>query len=668
MEFWRVFVFCEHSSIRPKGHCDHQGVQSAYRYVENSFASKTRRHDEPFIAVLMTTTTTTTVTTTAIRGIHNYTGVSCHLSAALQIICHSIVPLRCALIHIANNTLEGDKTIARPDGFETLILLGRFFRELTTTSTATAVDPTSFYDQLTKTTTLRLDPNQLGDATVAARTILELVLQCIKELETATTQSPSETLATTTTTTNSMDINDNNYRCWSIFLEIMEQSIGGTVIQALVGKRTIRNDDIHPHSINNVKGKTRKTIQIQRQKTKTRSMACPFPLPAMEQQQHPNYIIAALRTATILPRRMYGYNWDKAHDYQEEETVLEEEEDGDDEEHQPWMVDLPETELAEEDWETYQTVHFQSLPFHVMFQLQPFVYRNGRIERRGRRVELVQSQQHANNNNNNNNNVFVVPLTFDMPKEIFTSCSDGKPYDMHHEGIMSCSDDGCRCTRWMLQAAVLHIDVPRHEDEHVDDGDDDELGGAGGHYVCLIKENHVGSSSGTTTADPSVWSLVDDDQVTTVSITDDDEQDIEQLLRYFDIAKHSGDSEEAISPTLLSFSRHCTCGIKNQLYERKMDEFVTELKSLGIFAASQGSADKSSLLVKCDIHNSSSNIDWSKPTELVGRRLRIRWATGKFYSGVVASYDSTSGKHRVQYKDGDVRDYCLAKKTIDWES
>jgi hypothetical protein len=50
----------------------------------------------------------------------------------------------------------------------------------------------------------------------------------------------------------------------------------------------------------------------------------------------------------------------------------------------------------------------------------------------------------------------------------------------------------------------------------------------------------------------------------------------------------------------------------------------------------------------------------------VGKRIRVKWAKGKFYPGTVTGYDLSTGKHQVTYEDGDVKDYNLAKKTIEW--
>jgi hypothetical protein len=59
--------------------------------------------------------------------------------------------------------------------------------------------------------------------------------------------------------------------------------------------------------------------------------------------------------------------------------------------------------------------------------------------------------------------------------------------------------------------------------------------------------------------------------------------------------------------------------------------------------------------------------DWSKPESLVGRKLKVRWAKDRFYSGIVDYYDVETGKHRVLYDDGDVREYDLRNMTVEWE-
>ncbi|OEU21177.1 hypothetical protein FRACYDRAFT_234804 [Fragilariopsis cylindrus CCMP1102] len=56
----------------------------------------------------------------------------------------------------------------------------------------------------------------------------------------------------------------------------------------------------------------------------------------------------------------------------------------------------------------------------------------------------------------------------------------------------------------------------------------------------------------------------------------------------------------------------------------------------------------------------------AKSENLIGKRLKVKWAKGKLYAGTILSYDQSTGKHRVKYDDGGVKEYVLAKKTIEW--
>ena len=51
------------------------------------------------------------------------------------------------------------------------------------------------------------------------------------------------------------------------------------------------------------------------------------------------------------------------------------------------------------------------------------------------------------------------------------------------------------------------------------------------------------------------------------------------------------------------------------------------------------------------------------PLVMVGKRIEIRWSYGRWYKGVVASYDAAAEKHHVEYDDGDTGDYDLKTKT-----
>ena len=64
-----------------------------------------------------------------------------------------------------------------------------------------------------------------------------------------------------------------------------------------------------------------------------------------------------------------------------------------------------------------------------------------------------------------------------------------------------------------------------------------------------------------------------------------------------------------------------------------------------------------------------SDDDDGDGSALLGRRVRIRWANGKWYCGVVVSFDGTRGargKHRVRYDDGEEKAYDMWTKA-NWQ-
>lgn len=153
---------------------------------------------------------------------------------------------------------------------------------------------------------------------------------------------------------------------------------------------------------------------------------------------------------------------------------------------------------------------------------------------------------------------------------------------------------------------------------HVTDDDDVEVDDEeGGHYVAIVRH---GEDS---------WYLVDDANITELS-----EETALQLL--------SGDENTVTSRgsymqgLLLVYTQNVT----DATTEKILADFVEEL--------------------------TKSSVDWTRPKDLVGLPLRIKWAKAKFYPGTVASYNEETGKHQVRYADGDVREYNLRQKTIEW--
>jgi len=66
------------------------------------------------------------------------------------------------------------------------------------------------------------------------------------------------------------------------------------------------------------------------------------------------------------------------------------------------------------------------------------------------------------------------------------------------------------------------------------------------------------------------------------------------------------------------------------------------------------------------VHDLVGQIHSQTPEDLVGKRLLVKWAKGKFYPGIVKEYDAASGMHSILYDDGDVKHYTLSAKTVEF--
>jgi Ubiquitin carboxyl-terminal hydrolase len=168
-----------------------------------------------------------------------------------------------------------------------------------------------------------------------------------------------------------------------------------------------------------------------------------------------------------------------------------------------------------------------------------------------------------------------------------------------------------------------------------------------GHYLALVQQQLENMAP--------AWFLVDDEDVFPVSS--------EQALDMF-----SGGAWSDVYPSdqtqrtatvygvLLIYARKDSFDpTRNAAMAVALQEFEDELSRRFNVGAVGNTADN------------QSDVDWSLPKSIVGRRVRIKWANGKFFGGQVAAYIEATRKHRVVYDDGDVREYRLEKKEIVWE-
>lgn len=167
-----------------------------------------------------------------------------------------------------------------------------------------------------------------------------------------------------------------------------------------------------------------------------------------------------------------------------------------------------------------------------------------------------------------------------------------------------------------LVGGILHHDEAERDEDY-----------EGGHYTTVLRDNDQ-------------WCKVDGEEVTSISET-----------KALDLL--SGRTDDSLTRgTLVVYSQTNAEADRQTL----LDTFCQSL--------AQSTLEGQSLFPATATTTNDS--DDKNPRALVGKRVRIRWSGGKLYEGTVTHYDEASGKHRVQYDDGDVKNYRLHKKVVEW--
>jgi Ubiquitin carboxyl-terminal hydrolase len=178
--------------------------------------------------------------------------------------------------------------------------------------------------------------------------------------------------------------------------------------------------------------------------------------------------------------------------------------------------------------------------------------------------------------------------------------------------------------RYNLAGGILHVTDPDQEQNNDEEG---------GHYIA------VACSHGQ-------WYLIDDDSTHLVSVN----QVCSWLSGdWYTPPPSSDDSGSRIQ------SGSYLCGVLLVYHHTNLS-----LTADPILQSVRSYIDSTSC---CEVPSLQSASDGMNA---VGRRVRVLWNGGTFYSGVVTRYNPQSGKHTIAYDDGDVRDYNLSKKTIEW--
>lgn len=511
------------------------------------------------------------------RGIENVTGVGCHLSSAIVVLCYALVPLRNALLHILECHERAFLLRAQQSGnseagcvqrqqvvdpaHSGLVELAKLLQKMSASTDdegSTAVDPTRVY----KSFESQCNPYQLGDSTRA----LSMLLQKIRSLF-LVSGTPAE----------NENSDEKIAEAQRNFQSLYKYLLEGTMQQELVGKRTLGTT---------AEAGKKGSIEVRR-KRKQIPLTCPFPLDGSSDS-----VSSAIHEATQ-PIGLRGYNWEGASDGYETWSEL-----PDDTANATSASESDYDADASSDWETTKQISFGTLPSFLLFHLRRFSLVDGRLEA--------------------SENVVDVPLRINI---------GGTNTETRDENVTSKPVQ--KLQAYKLVGGILHAD----------EGDKEDLDYEGGHYVAVCRLNDD-------TVNDSTWCLFNDEKVTVLT----------QSVAMDVLAgrPNAMPDRPCMRGTLLVYLKESGDGYSNTL--KTLEERFQE--SLSCMAE-----EGATFFPTKPIPTGQT----SQPEDLVGNRLRIRWAKGKFYAGKVISYNETTGKHCVEYDDGDIREYKLHKKTIQWE-
>ncbi|CAJ1966151.1 unnamed protein product [Cylindrotheca closterium] len=254
------------------------------------------------------------------RGIKNVSGVSCHISCALQILLHSLIPICDALTKKENG----------PHPSRPLHQMSEFAKELRDDSPPddenplSPVDPSPLYKMLkdfrssTAKSTLSLEPEDVGDASTAILMLLKLLRQQSKD--------------------------------WASLVDLCSM---GSMRYSIKGEYHIAASD----------GSNKKRIRIKPGKIKQ----MPFPFPISGEYQS---LDEALKTA-LQPTEVVGYNWQSQKPESYEEICYDE---------AGQVVELKDDDCnsdnydSKTEWKTEKALHIEELPHYCFFHLDRFSY------------------------------------------------------------------------------------------------------------------------------------------------------------------------------------------------------------------------------------------------------------------------------------------------------
>jgi hypothetical protein len=647
------------------------------------------------------------------RGIRNVSKVSCHIACAIQILCDAIPTVRSALCRIVAEEQEEDKKKKLKEGnnneglhdndddddFDSLLLLSTsqpLLRELVdfvrvTTKQQRQNDdgddddannnmlpspwnPRRLYTYLQQQQQQGLDPNQVGDATTSLSCLLQLLSK----------------------------------EGGSVWKNILNASIWeGETRQILEGRRPI-SDIVNETNEIDLPPPQRRFLQRIKLSAKNKSMSSPLVLKfryvnrdSSQQQQQQNTdevvindssssssssgwsIIKALNEI-VQPQKIQGssYPWDtlSPDSYSERELICWDyshynkcsDDEGDDEDNSNDNGDNDDGDAGSSsssdsssssssdsndddiEWTTTKRIEIQRIPrvwlLHLdrpQFSVKRFrrsllvrcivpltQEQTTELERGGEVEEDIEERDLSSSSffrfdyvhvplTLNKSSFAAVPVakTTDNSSNDHNKTTENESFHCQHPSLPSSTP-----TSLVLQGAIVQvIEIDDSSDEDDDDWE-------GGHSVTLLRNKMS-------------WVLIDDDICQPIS----ESRAIRMMGGGVEDKSRGGSRENKdytyFAASLLVYSipeeednEHY---YNNEEWKEHEDKIILSLKENRKETKAQNE-------------------------NLIGKRLRVKWAKGKFYAGTISSYDQSTGKHGVKYDDGDIKEYILAKKTIEW--
>ncbi len=571
--------------------------------------------------------------TDSLRGIHNVSRVSCHVACAIQILCHAIPSVHSALRRLAaeeEGHVEGVANELSTDILlEELIAFAKGSSPSVGSSSldgslAIPWNPERLYKYLQRRTSsmLTIDPYEVGDATRTLSCLLRLLSQ----------EGACGGLS------------------WKALLDASVWE--GETLQIIEGRLPLRrNEETDRMS-------ERRYLQRIKPATKNKPMASPLVLKFSRQHKTKWSITEALQDITR-PKTIRGstYRWESISPdtYSEKEIICvrdqnrgdskkeddsddgvgggsdsdssdsdSDSDDGSDSDSDAAVFDS-DTDSSDSDssdsdssdystWATSKRVELKRVPRVWLMHLDRPPVSIKKLQRSLSKFIFDSNTQEGNGK------PFSLTDHVQVPTELNPSLINNEE-----------NEDLSSSTNLVLKGAIIQV-------AELDDPDDDSIEGdedwEGGHSITLFRNSDTNSSS--------FWSLVDDDKIQAIS----EEQAIRMMGGVLQGKSNDGDAEKgwafyAASLLVYSIPEDSDDSIEWELLENDiLSSWKKRKRELAVAVASQEA--------------------------LVGKRIRVRWAGGKFYSGTVTRFFASAGKHQVTYDDGDVKVYNLAKKTIEW--